>query len=144
MGSGTFRDTAQAMSEERLEIVRTMCASWKSGDFAAGAGDLDVDIVFIVHPSFPEAGIYHGPAGVRDYMRRVRSMWERYTIEAEKLHVVGDTVIAGIRQRGIGKASGVATDVRSHMLFTFRGRKIVRIENMLDDGEAREAAGSSA
>ncbi len=131
------------MSEENVEVVRTMYESWERGDFSAGAVDLDPHVTFVVRPSFPESGVYHGPEGVRDYMRRFLAMWERYTIEAEHLQAVGDTVLARIHQHGKGNASGVGTDVRSYMLFTFRGRKIVRIENVLNQEEALEAAGLS-
>ena len=71
------------------------------------------------------------------------AQWERYTIEAEDFRATGDTVLARIHQRGKGKASGVDTDLRSYMVFTFRGRKIVRIDNVLDEADALEAAGLS-
>jgi ketosteroid isomerase-like protein len=131
------------MSEENVEIVRAIYDAWQGGDFSAGGADLDPHVTFIVRPSFPEPGVFHGPDGVRQYMSRFLASWERYTIEAEHLEAVGDTVLAHIHQHGRGKASGVETDVRSYMLFTFRGGRIVRIESILDEAEALEAAGLS-
>src|SRR4051794_21579169 len=104
------------MSEEKLEVVRAIYAAWKEGDFSAGAGDLDPHVTFVVRPSFPESGIFHGPDGVRDYMRRFLASWEQYTIEAEHLETVGDTVLARVHQHGKGRASGIDTEVRSYML----------------------------
>ena len=129
------------LSAENVEIVRRAYDRWATGDFRAGAADLDPHVVFVVRPPFLEPGVYLGPDGVRDYMRRFLVQWEQYTIEAEHLEAVGDTVLARIHQHGRGKASGIDTELRSYMLFTFRGRKIVRIENVLDEAEALEAAG---
>ena len=53
------------MSEENIEIVRAMYSSWEQGDFNAGAADLDPHVTFVVSPSFPESGVYHGPDGIR-------------------------------------------------------------------------------
>jgi ketosteroid isomerase-like protein len=88
------------MSAEHVEIVRAMYDAWEGGDFRAGATDLDEHVVSIVQPSFPEAGIYHGPGEVSDYMRRFLSMWERYSIKLEDLRAVGDTVIAASASAG--------------------------------------------
>ena len=129
------------MSEEKLEIVRAMYGSWEQGDFNAGAADLDPHVTFVVSPSFPEAGVYHGPTGSVT-SSSLSTNWETLQVEAEQLEAVGDTVLARITARE-GKASGIDTDVRSYMLFTFRGRRIVRIENVLNEAEALEAAGLS-
>jgi ketosteroid isomerase-like protein len=128
---------------EKVEIVRAMYDAWAQGDFSAGAADLDPDVSFIVRPPFLEPGVYHGADGVRDYMRRFLANWAHYTIEADQLEVVGDTVLARIHQHGKGKASGLETDMRSYMLFTFRGKRVVRIESELDESKALEAAGLS-
>ncbi len=131
------------MSEENVEIVGAMYDAWAQGDFNAGAADLDPDVTFIVQPPFLEPGVYQGPEGVRDYMHRFLTNWEHYTIEAEQLQAVGDTVLARIHQRGKGRASGVETDMRSYMLFTFRGRRVVQIESVLEESKALKAAGLS-
>jgi hypothetical protein len=38
--------------------------------------------------------------------------------------------------------SGVETDIRSFMLFTFRGRRVVRIDNILHEHDVEAAVGS--
>jgi ketosteroid isomerase-like protein len=131
------------MSQENAEIVRRAYDRWATGDFRAGAADLDPHVVFVVQPPFLEPGVYLGQDGVRDYMSRFLEQWEHYTIEAEHFQAVGDTILVRIYQRGKGKVSGIDSELRSYMLFTFRGRKIVRIENVLDEAKAHEAAGLS-
>jgi ketosteroid isomerase-like protein len=120
--------------------VRRIFDGWAAGDFGAGFADLDPDVVFVVRRPFPEAVETAGPAEIRDYMRRFLENWETYAVEARDLHEVGDTVVADALQHGEGKASGIEMEQPFFMLFSFRAGKIVRIESMLDRGEAFEAA----
>jgi ketosteroid isomerase-like protein len=74
-------------------------------------------------------------------MRRFLEQWERLTIEATHLESVGDTVFAHVVQHGKGRASGIGGDTTYFMLFTFRAGKNIRIDAIVDEAEAREAAG---
>lgn len=89
---------------------------------------------------FPEWGVFHGPDGVKQYMRLLEQ-WERLTVEAEDLSAIGDTVLARVVQHGKGRASGIEGDDHYFMLFTFRGGKLVRIETVRHEAEALEAVG---
>jgi ketosteroid isomerase-like protein len=131
------------MSQENMQTVRQIYDGWAAGDFRAGADDLDQDVVFVVRPDFPEFGVFHGPEGIGGYMRRLLEQWERLALEAEHLRAVRDIVLARVVQRGKGRISGIEGDHRYFMLFTFDGRKIVRIETVMHEGEALIAAGLS-
>jgi ketosteroid isomerase-like protein len=131
------------MSQENVEIVREIYEAWSNGDFRAGADLLDQHVMFVVSPDFPEFGVFVGPEGVRQFMKRFLAQWKRLTIEAKHLEAFGDTVLADIVQHQEGRASGLAGDISTFMLFTFRGRKIVRIESVLHRAEALEAVGLS-
>jgi ketosteroid isomerase-like protein len=131
------------MSQENVEIVRRICDRWATGDFGAGVADLDPHVVFVVRPPFPESAVVFGAGGIRDYMRRFLEGWERYAVDVRALRAVGDTVVADALQHGAGKASGIEMEQRFFMLFTFRGRRILRIESVLDEAEALAAAGLS-
>ena len=126
-----------------LEIVRGIYDAWAKGDFSGGAADLDPEVVFVVRPPYPDPGVFHGPGAVKDYMLRFLAQWEHYAIDAERYEEAGDTILVYIRQRGTGKGSGVESEIRTHTLFTFRGDRIIRIENVIDEGEALKAAGLS-
>ena len=123
--------------------MRRTLAEWASGNFAAGVGDLDSHVVFVVRPEFPESGVFHGPEGIRVYMRRFLAQWERYAIQVTDLKAVGDTVIADVLQKATGKTSGIQTEDSMFMLFTFRGESIVRMETVRGERDALEAAGLS-
>jgi ketosteroid isomerase-like protein len=129
------------MSRGNVEIVRRIFEAWARGDFRAGIGDLDPHVMLITRPDFPEFGVFVGLDGVSDFMRSFLEGWERLSIETKHLQAVGDTVMAHVVQHGKGRASGIEADQTYFMLFTFRGKKIVRIENVIDEGEALEAVG---
>ena len=131
------------MSDENVEVVRRIFESWAEGDFRGGAKDLDPQVAFIVRKPFPEPVEAVGPDAVVGYMSDFLEQWDRLTIEAELFRPVGDTVLVRAVQRGAGRASGAAGEVRYFQLFTFRGGKIVRIESILGQAEALEAAGLS-
>jgi ketosteroid isomerase-like protein len=129
------------MPQGNVEIVRRIYEAWAAGDFRAGEEVLDEHVVFVVSPDFPEFGVFAGPAGVKNYMRRLLEQCERLTLEAKQIQSVGDTVLAHVVQHGKGRASGIEGDDRYFMLFTFRGRKIVRIETVMREAEALETVG---
>jgi ketosteroid isomerase-like protein len=113
------------------------------GRFSAGADALDEHVVFVVSPDFPAFGVFVGLDGISEYMRDFLAQWERWTIEAKHLETVGDTVLAHVVQHGTGKTSGIEGRAAHFMLFTFRGNKIVRMETVMHEHEARKAAGLS-
>ena len=131
------------MSQENVEVVRRIYEAGAAGDFRARVDDLDRHVVLVIGPDFPEFGVFVGPEGIRDYMHRFLDQWERLTIEAKELRAVGDTVLAQVVQHGRGRTSGIEGDNSYFQLFTFRGGKIVRMESIMDEGAALEAAGLS-
>jgi ketosteroid isomerase-like protein len=131
------------MSQENVEIVRRIYEAWAQGDFRARIDDLDQHVVLVIRPDFPEFGVFLGLDGVREYMRRFLDQWEQLTIQATNLRAVGGTVLAQIVQHGKGRASGIEGDNRYFQLLTFRSRKIVRMESIMDEAAALETLGLS-
>jgi uncharacterized protein len=131
------------MSDQNVEVVQRIFDGWATGNFGAGLSDLDPDVVFVVRHPFPEAVETVGPNGIREYMRHFLDNWESYAVEARDLRARGDIVVADALQHGVGKASRIEMKQQFFMLFTFRGRKIVRIESILERDQALKAAGLS-
>jgi uncharacterized protein len=95
-------------------------------------------------PDFPAAGTYVGPEAIAAYTRdSLLRTWSDFTMEAEEIVPVGESVLVGVRQRGIGRTSGVPTEARYFTLWTFRGPRVIRIESFRQRAEALEAAGLS-
>jgi ketosteroid isomerase-like protein len=129
------------MSQENVEIVRAVYERWSEGDFRASADLLDPHVLLVLRPEFPEAGTYLGYEAVAAYTRDLLETNRHLTQEAEEIIAAGDSVVVGVRQRGVGRASGVPTEMRFFTLWTLRGRKVIRIESFRERAEALEAAG---
>jgi ketosteroid isomerase-like protein len=131
------------MSQENLDAVRAVYAEWENGNFRAGVDLYDAHAVLVQGAEFPEAGAYLGLEGIADYMRTFLEAWERVTIEAEDLVDSGDSVVAAVTQRGIGKGSGASAELRYFQVWSFRGGKVIRLETVRDRSAALNAAGIS-
>ena len=129
------------MSEERVETVRAVYERWGRGDLRASAELFDPHVVLVLGPDFPDAGVYLGAEAIAAYTRGLLESWTHFTIEAEEIVAAGDSVFAAVRQRGVGSASGVSTELRYFMLWSFRGLKLIRLESFRERAEALEAAG---
>jgi ketosteroid isomerase-like protein len=128
------------MSEENVEIVRRVYERWSQGDLRT-VEVLDPLVLFVLPAEFPDAGTYLGLDRLAEYMRGFLEPWTRLTIEAEEILEAGDTVVVGVRQRGVGGESGIPTEMHYFTLWSFRGRKVIRIESFRERAEALEAAG---
>jgi ketosteroid isomerase-like protein len=115
------------MAQESVEVVRRILDRWASGDFRAGADELDPEVV--------------GPAGITDYMRGFLKQWMGFTVEATGFEAIGDAVLVSAVQHGTGSSSGVRVEIPHWIVFTFRGGRLARIETILDEREALEAVG---
>ena len=131
------------MSQENVEIVRGIFDAWASGDWSIGNEYLDQHAVYVISSDFPAFGAYFGLDGIRAYWRDFLEQWERLTFEAKRIEAVGDTVLAHVVQHAKGRASGIEGDLPYFMLFTFRGKKIVRTDVVMHYAEALEAVGLS-
>jgi ketosteroid isomerase-like protein len=129
------------VTQRNVEIVRTVYRHWSEGDFRASVDLLDPHVVLVLGPEFPDAGTYSGVEAVASYTRGLLEPWTHFTIEAEEVVAAGDCVLASVRQRGVGSSSGIPTELRYYMMWTFRGRKVIRLEMFRDRAEALEAAG---
>ena len=131
------------MSEENVEIVRRIFDGWAKGDFRGPTDELDPHVVFVVRPPLAEPTVRLGPEGISNYMRDFLRQFVGYVIEAKELQPIGDTVLASAVWRAAGRWTGIRMEVPVFMLFTFRGRKIVRMESIGEKDEALQAAGLS-
>ena len=131
------------MSHENVEVVRAVYERWSEGDFRAHVDLLDPHVVLVLGPDFPDAGMHSGIEAVAAYTRALLEPWTHLTMDAEEIVAAGDSVFAGVRQRGVGSSSGVPTVLHYFTLWTFRGSKVVHLESFRKRAEALEAVGLS-
>ncbi len=123
MRSALTRNTARAMSREHLETVRAVYERWGQGDFSASLDVVDPLFVFVLGPEFADPGAYLGIEELTKYTRGFLEPWSRIAIEAEEITDAGDSVVAAVRQHGVGRESEAETEFRYFQVWSFRGRQ---------------------
>src|SRR5206468_3563909 len=108
------------MSQEKVDAIRAVYERWSEGDFRASVELLDPHVVLVHEPEFEAGGAVYGLEAVLAYTRTMLEPWTSFTQTAEELVGAGDSVLVGVYQRGVGKTSGVPTELRYFMLWTFR------------------------
>jgi ketosteroid isomerase-like protein len=124
------------------QAVRRIYESWARGDFRAGNELYDRHVILVLRPEFPEAGPHYGRDAIRKYMKEDFLLdFPDATISAHELLDAGESVIVRVEQSATGPRSGVPVQMRYYQVWTFRGSSVIRIESIMDRGDALEAAG---
>src|SRR5829696_6181191 len=94
------------MSQENVELVRSICAAWDRGEYGAVVW-AHHDIEFVVVEG-PQPGRWAGLAGMAEGWRAWLSAWECFSQEADDYREVdAERVLVFFRCSGRGKTSGV-------------------------------------
>jgi uncharacterized protein len=131
------------MSEENVEIVRSLADAVQRGDSAAALSILDVDVEWHDQAAIPGAEVHRGREAVSRHFEQWFDAWEEIEYTPEELFDEDDRVVVVIRRRGRGRGSGVEVSDQVIHVYTVRGEKIVRFEGFTDKDEALAAAGLS-
>lgn len=128
------------MSQQNVELVRRGLASvdvfWSM---------LDEYVVWDLRgwPTADLDSVYVGRDAVIKASRHYWGTWGDYSVEAEEILDLGQSVVVILRERGVGKGSGAPVEKRHPQLWTFRGDRIIRWESFTSRAKAIEAAGLS-
>ena len=128
------------MSQENVEIVRRVYDALSQGDFERALEDAEPDFEWMP-PEQDIQGPVQGAESLRRFLKDQNEAFEDFRVEAEELKEHGDQVLALIRVRGRGRASGVEFDIRAATLWTFRGGRLIRGQVFPEREKALEAAG---
>ena len=133
------------MSEKNIDVVRTLYEAAARRDDATPFEVYAEDIVFDISNSRRVAlalrPTYHGHEGVREYWRENVSAFGEIDFEVKELIDAGDQVLAVIRERAVGRASGVPVETTHLAVHTLSGGKVIQVQMFDDPQQAREAAG---
>jgi len=136
------------MAPDRAETVRGIYARMAEGDFHVTEDLLDEHVVMVIPPlfgaDFPDVGVYVGPQAIAEYTRGFLEPMDDFAMQAEEMLPAGDSVVVAVRQHGVGKVSGIPTEMQYFTVWSFRGPKVIRIESFRDRETACEAAGLPA
>jgi ketosteroid isomerase-like protein len=137
------------MSQENVEVVRTLFAALQGVDAASFERHLDevreifdpeVEWVAVPH-SLLASEEYRGYDGVRRFWTQFLSAWDEYGIQVDELIDAGEQVVAVMRLSG--RTNELEIDEARSSLITLRAGRIVRIEPFPSKDEALEAAALS-
>jgi uncharacterized protein len=134
------------MSEQKVETVCAIYEGWSKGDLRAGLDAFDPKVLLVVPAGFgpdsPEGGAHLGTEAIAAWTREsLLETWADLTMEADEIVAAGECVLASVRVRGVGRTSGVPTEMRFFQLWSFRGDKVIRFESFRERAQALEAAG---
>jgi ketosteroid isomerase-like protein len=122
------------MSAENVEIVRAFLAA--PVDEALAYADPGI----VWNPI--EESSAQGHDAVRASLERWKGEWDDYELIPEDFADIGDRVVATVRLRGRGRASGIEIDARFYDVYTLREGKIVRMDQFAERSEALHAVGA--
>jgi ketosteroid isomerase-like protein len=129
------------MSQENVEIVRSILAGWEGGDLrSVGWVDPEIEFVFV---DGPVPGTWRGVAGLAEAFRDFLSAWEGFRVIVDEFRELDDNrVLALTHAGGRGRASGVeladaqATAGRMAHLFHLREDKVMKLVVYFDRDRA--------
>ena len=128
------------MSQENVELVRTVFGDWARGDFRAASDLFAEDFEWKQSPDAVEPGSHRG-ASIRSALRQLFEIYENYRIEAEEYIDAGDGIVVVGRARGTARGSGMELDQGVFFVWRARNGKLASLEAFRDRGEALEAVG---
>ncbi len=139
-----WRDTARAMSEENVEIVRRAWETRVSGKVEDVLDYFTDDCVSEDFPELPDHAVYVGREGVREIDGHFREMWGELVQEpVEFIDGGNDIVVAVIAMRGHGKSSGAPLLSQAVFVHELRAGKLSSMRAFTTKAQALEAAGLS-
>ncbi len=137
---GLLSDTAQAMSQENVEIVKAALTAANRGDwqFKDAGRDAEVDLSRAV-------GLDRGVYRIDQFRRLAEKFgksWESVRYEADEFIDAGEYVVTPFTNRLLGR-DGVEVQARGTWLWTIRDGVITRLCLYQELQDALKAAGLS-
>ena len=133
------RDTAWAMSQENVEIVRRIYQSFNAGDWDAAFRDVHEDVELETQL----AGSFRGRGEARRFFEDQVAPFEFFNAEPEEILDVGDQIVALLTVQGRPRGSSAEIKVRVGHLWTLRDGTAVSLRSFPKRKDALEAAGLS-
>src|SRR4051794_23445827 len=128
------------MSQENVQIVRSVYDDWARGDFSRGeVFDPEVEFDMV---DWPEGSRSRGLDEMRRVWLAALSAWDDFRAEAtDFIDAREGTVVVLNHVSGRGKGSGAAVDADVASVWTLDGGKVVKLALYWDCDKALEAAG---
>ena len=129
------------MSQENVELLRSLQDDWNRGDTTVDAERFHPDLEYLPRRSATE-GAYRGLAGLQSFIADTFEVFEKFELHFEFADL-GERVLAWGHIHVRARGSGIETDIQSGGIFEFRDGKVVRWEDFGSKDAALEAVGLS-
>jgi limonene-1,2-epoxide hydrolase len=129
------------MSQENVELVRSLQDDWNRGDTTADPDRVHPDLEFLPRRAATE-GAYRGLAGLERFIADTLEVFEKFELHYEYADL-GERVLAWGHIHVRARGSGIETDIEIGGVFEFRDGKVVRWEDFGSKDKALEALGLS-
>jgi uncharacterized protein len=116
------------VSEENVELVRTIYDRFRAGDAEGALELIDREVEVRDRPEIPDPQVYLGHQGVLDAVGTSFDDFSDVDFVPEEFIDEGETVVVVFRFQGVGRTSGMQVDERLRHVWTIRGGKAVRME----------------
>jgi len=133
-------DTARAMSQQNVELIKEMYAAFQAGDFDRALGSLDSRVV-IDATARVDGGIGHGPEGFVEVIGPWLAAFDNWSEEVEEYRDLGDAVCVVATQSRRVKDTGMEIRARA-VIYEVAGGAVTRMTLYNDPEEALSARGS--
>lgn len=136
-----LRDTARAMAQDNVEVLRSPWADLERGDVRVDLCDEEIELRTVAE--IPVGDEYRGHDGVRQWATDVWEVFSEFHNELEEIveGSDGETVVTVVRTKGRMRHTGLEANLRWAVSWTFRDGKAYRAHGYLTKAEALEAAG---
>ena len=143
IGRRTARgDTARAMSQENVEIVRAGFEAWNSGDMDAFRESLAPEIIMSNPEGWPEPGPFVGREAVLRQWEQQRDLWDADSLEPVSGFIdAADRVVVRFVWHGAGR--GPESNLELTGVYTVRSGMVIGVEFFWSHTEALETLGLS-
>ena len=129
------------MSQENVEIVRSGYAALAEQGVEAMLAFADPQFEATTPPSLAsEPDTYRGHEGVRRFFGSFGDAMEGVYLEGQEFTAVGDKVLVDTKLHARGRTTGIETEQRAFLVWTFRDGLVLSVETFADPGEALKAA----
>ena len=133
------------MSQENVELVRSVYAAYNEGDWEGARDVYHPDVIWDLstYEGWPGTTEFSGPDAVIDWLRDWASIYSNYYSRIDQIFDSGDQVVVLARQGGRERASAELVEMDWAQIISFRDGRIVRVQNYSDSAKALDAAGLS-
>ena len=125
------------MSQENVEVVRSIYAAWLAGTSARGF--MDPQIEYVNPPDAVETGTLRGPKS----FGRIRDAYDDVQVRPERFVDAGDDVVVVAKLTGTSRGARIPIEREQGYVWTIRHGKAIRFRWFSTAPEALEAVGLS-